>query len=116
MSYEVYKLIHFFAIISLFLSLGCLLAYSSGTKKKKVIMALHGLATFFIFLSGFGLIARLGISMSVFPTWLLIKIAIWTILSIAVPVLIAKKINKKAIVLLIFASALIAIFMAVFKL
>ena len=56
MSYEIYKLIHLFAIISLFLSIGALLSYSGN---KKQIMILHGLAGLILFISGFGLIARL---------------------------------------------------------
>ena len=113
MSYEIYKLIHFFAIISLFLSIGAFLAYSGNKKQKKQIMALHGLAALILFISGFGLIARL--KMSSFPLWLILKMCIWIILSVLIPILISKKMNKKWICLLVFASGLGAICLAVFK-
>ena len=117
MSYEIYKLIHFFAIISLFLALGALLTYSnSGDRRhKKRIMALHGLSALILFVSGFGLIARL--KMHSFPLWLNLKLLIWLILSVLIPVLVSRNIiNKKGIWFLVFASGLMAIWLVVFKL
>lgn len=113
MSYETYKLIHFFAIISLFLAIGALLAFSGEKKQKKRIMVLHGLAVLAVLVSGFGLIARL--KMHSLPFWIWFKLGIWTILSILIPILIARKINKRWIWLLVFISGLGAIYLAVLK-
>ena len=113
MSYEIYKLIHFFAIISMFLGIGALLAFSGDKKQKKRIMILHGLAVLVLLVSGFGLVARL--KMHSFPLWLWIKLGIWIILSILIPILVARKVNKRWLWLLVFASGLGAICLAVLK-
>lgn len=113
MSYEIYKLIHFFAIISLFLAIGALLTFSGGKKQKKGIMILHGLSVLVLLVSGFGLVARL--KMHSFPLWLWIKLGIWIVLSILIPILVARKVNKRWLWLLVFAGGLGATCLAVFK-
>ena len=113
MSYEIYKLIHFFAIISLFLAIGTLLAFSGDKKRKKRIMILHGLAVLALLVSGFGLIARL--NMHSFPSWIWLKLGIWITLGILTPILIGRKINKKWIWLLVFISGLGAIYLGVLQ-
>ncbi len=115
MSYEVYKFIHFIAILFLFLSLGVLLAYSGNKAYKKRVMILHGLSALVLFVSGFGLMARL--KLHSFPLWLNLKLLIWLILSILIPILISKNIiSKKGIWFFVFAGALLAVWLAVFKL
>ena len=65
MSYEFYKILHLISLIALFLSLGMLIV---GPKPlKKLIMSLHGLALLFLFVSGFGLIAKLHIPLTFVP-------------------------------------------------
>ncbi len=110
MSYETYKLIHFFSIISLFLSLGALLV-CSGNKKK--IMTLHGLALLVLLVSGFGLMARL--KMFTFPFWVILKLCIWFILGVLIPVMISRKVNKKWSWLIVFVGGFGAVWLAVLK-
>jgi len=112
LSYTTYKIIHLLAIISLFLSIGALLTLPEN-KKKKNIMILHGLATLVLLVSGFGLIARLNLHS--FPMWIYIKLAIWLLLAVLVPILISKKLNKKAIYFLVLASGFVSIYMAILK-
>ncbi len=114
MSYTVYKLIHLFAILALFLAIGALLAYSGNKKHKKKIMILHGLSSLILFVSGFGLIARL--KLHSFPLWLNLKLGIWLVLSVLVPILISRKTNKGWIYLLVFASGFSAVYLVLFKL
>ena len=117
MSYTVYKLLHLLAVISLFLAIGALLSYSrsGGSRKhKKNIMILHGLAALVLFISGFGLIARL--KLHSFPLWLNLKIGLWLILSVLIPLLISRTSNKKWIYLLVLASGFSAVYLALFKL
>ena len=117
MSYTVYKLLHLFAIISLFLAIGALLSYSrsSGSRKhKKNIMILHGAASLVLFVSGFGLIARL--KLHSFPLWVNLKLALWLVLSLLIPILISRTSNKKWVYLLVFISGFSAIYLALFKL
>ena len=125
MSYEFYKLIHFFSIISLFLSLGALLTFSETVEKlkgkirkaglgnKKKIMVLHGISLLFLLISGFGLIARL--QLHSFPLWVILKLCIWFILGVLIPVMIGRGVHKKWSWLIILVSAFVAIFLAVLK-
>ena len=113
MSYEIYKVIHFFAIICLFLATGALLSFSGEKKQKKRIMILHGLAVLILLVSGFGLIARL--KMHSFPPWIWGKIGVWLILGVLVPFLIAYKVNKRWVWLLTFAVGMGAVYLAIFK-
>lgn len=75
MSYAFYKIIHVVSIV-LFFSL-----YMSATIKKENIkkeVILTGIALVFILVSGFGLIARIGIAHGAgWPLWLKFKVAIW---------------------------------------
>ena len=80
MSYLAYKLIHIVGILFLFTTIGgvALYAANGGTKEKNVgrlwVAVIHGLALAFIFISGFGLIARLGTG---FQAWVWAKVALW---------------------------------------
>ncbi len=125
MSYEFYKIIHFFSIISLFLSLGALLTFSGNIEKlegkfhkagvgnKKKLMVLHGISVLFLLISGFGLIARL--QLHSFPLWVILKLCIWLILGVLIPVMIGRGVHKKWGWLIILVSASIAVFLAVLK-
>ena len=92
MSYVFYKILHLLCVISLFASLGALLALSASADKKykKKLMILHGLASLVLLVSGFGLLARLGI-FSTFPLWAVGKMLVWGLLAFLLPVLISKK-------------------------
>ncbi len=76
-------------------------------------MILHGLAVLAILVSGFGLIARL--KMHSLSLWIWLKLGIWIILGILIPVLVARKVNKRWLWLLVFASGLGAIYLGVLK-
>ena len=91
MSYETYKWVHIFCALCLFLAIGALLLWNKdkGEKLKKGLMALHGLSAFFLFVSGFGLIARLRLHS--FPIWVNIKLFIWLVLALVLPLLLFKK-------------------------
>lgn len=73
MSYDFYHFLHLAALLSLFLAIGGMLV---GTNHKKQ-MILHGIASLTLFVTGFGLIARLQIPMM--QMWLLGKLGIWFI-------------------------------------
>jgi len=85
--YAAYKVIHIFGVIFLFLSLGAYLMLSSNKVEtgRKLAGISHGIAAFIILLGGFGLLARLGFSsMSSWPSWIWIKLAIWLVLTVII--------------------------------
>ena len=80
MSYLFYKVLHVFGITMAFMALGGLIhgALSGGTdKSRKLIGATHGVALLIVLVSGFGLLAKLGLG---FPLWVWLKLAIWLLL------------------------------------
>ena len=114
MNYEIYRLIHFAGIFTLFLAFGYLLA---GPKAPKAAAIGHGIGLFLILLGGFGMQAKMKAGYvatygSGFPTWLIIKIVIWLVLGGSI-VLLKRKIIKGAagwiaVIILGLASAYLA--------
>ncbi len=91
--YAAYKVMHILGVIFLFLSLGAYMMLSSNQMKngRKLAGITHGIAVFIILLGGFGLLARLGFSsISTWPLWIWIKLAIWLILTVII-ILIKRK-------------------------
>lgn len=93
MSYIVYKLIHFGGIFIMIgaLAIAAMHIIRGGTRAtdphRRALFAVHGFAAFMILLGGFGMLARLGVMHGALPTWVLIKLGIWTVLaaSMALP-------------------------------
>jgi hypothetical protein len=91
MPYEIYKMLH---LAGLFLLIsGLISAYtvtSSGSalvgKIRNFSFAMHGLGLVLILVSGFGLLARLGLAREM-PTWAYVKFGIWGVFAIFISVL-----------------------------
>lgn len=85
MPYEFYKLLHLFSLVLMFTSLGGLLlhAMNGGTKatnpSHKLAAAGHGSGLLLLLVSGFGMLARGGISFGANP-WIHIKLLIWFVM------------------------------------
>jgi hypothetical protein len=80
MTYETYKILHVFAVLLLFLSLGTVAA---GGRLKRLAGVAHGVALVIILVAGFGLLARLALFAAI-PAWAWLKIVLWLLLAIAV--------------------------------
>lgn len=77
MPYPIYKMIHVVAIVLFFSSMAMA---SVKTDRSKRGMIITGISLVLILVSGFGLIARLGISHGAgWPLWLYVKLGIWFI-------------------------------------
>lgn len=91
-SYQVYKLVHFFGIATVLIALGvtCFHAARGGTRQdnpfRRPLAIAHGTGMFLILLGGFGMLARLGLVAGL-PGWIYAKLGIWVIFGalIAVP-------------------------------
>jgi len=84
MSYSFYKILHYSGILVFFMATGALLYHSflGGSKTdraRKAIVIVHGVGLFFIFLAGFGLLAKLQIHWP-WPSWVWIKFLTWVAL------------------------------------
>jgi hypothetical protein len=85
MSYFFYKIVHLFAVLLLFTSLGTLAAAGSdaGGRLRRLAGVAHGVAMAIILVAGFGLLARLGLFGAI-PGWAWLKVVLWLLLGLAV--------------------------------
>ena len=112
MSYEIYKVLHLFGLVTLFASLGALTVVPID--RRKPFMMLHGIAAVIMLVAGFGLLARLNL-MHELPPWVYGKVVIWLLLG-ATPVILKKKPNLAFPVLLFsLACGAVAAFLAIYK-
>jgi len=78
MSLAAYKVIHVLSIMLLFTALGGLLAGPPAGAGRKLAAMTHGIALVLILVSGFGALAKIGLSNpGIWPGWLWLKALIW---------------------------------------
>lgn len=88
MPYAAYKVFHVFALILTFSVLGALALHAANggdresNAQRKLTGALHGIGLVLILVSGFGLLARLGVS-GAFPGWVWAKLVLWLVIGAA---------------------------------
>jgi|SRR5690625_3503778 len=77
MSYHIYSLLH---LVSVFLLVGFTFYAFAGPaeKTRRSIMIITGIASVVILVSGFGMLAKLGLG---FPGWVILKLLAWLGLS-----------------------------------
>ncbi|UOF02869.1 hypothetical protein [Bdellovibrio reynosensis] len=119
MSYQFYKVLHMLGFMLLFFGFGGLMvaAFSKVTLTKSArLMAFitHGLGLFLIFLSGFGMAARLGLVQGL-PAWVQAKIGIWLVLGIAISLVKRKGYIGWPIAILLWGLGTTAAFIAINK-
>ncbi|MBC7741411.1 MAG: SirB2 family protein [Bdellovibrionaceae bacterium] len=119
MSYEIYKIIHLLGLVLLFSGLtGLLTVRMSGGQlagsTKSLVFVSHGVGLLLLLVSGFGLLARLGLTHDI-PNWVFVKIAAWVVAGGAIALVKRKgHIGWPLFLSLIFVF-LIAGYFAIFK-
>lgn len=82
MSLLAYKILHLIGAFLLFAALGVVALRPAD--RSKLATASHGIALLLIVVSGFGMLARLGLMHGwSFPLWVWIKLVIWLLLGAA---------------------------------
>lgn len=95
MSLPFYHYLHLIGLILVFVGFGGLLS-SEGAKKA---MMWHGIGLVISLISGFGMLAKLGI-MSAMPTWVWVKVSLWLVLGF-LPVLAKRRVIAAPVVVLL---------------
>ena len=95
MSIAFYHIAHIVGLIFVFIGFGALLSAESAKKAMKW----HGTGLLISLVSGFGMLAKLGI-FETMPTWVWIKIALWLVLGF-LPVLAKRKVLPAGLVVLL---------------
>lgn len=120
MSYELYKWLHLVGLITLLGGFAVLMTYFSlgaPTKKKafrRYGFILHGVGIALLIVSGFGLLARLGIFAEM-PTWVWIKLALWLVFASLVAFVKRKPAWNLWFLPLVLVLTMTAAYLGVFK-
>ncbi len=111
MQADYYHVIHFFALVLLVSGVTQSLL---SPERSRMGSVLTGISTVLVAVAGFGLVAKLGYSLSSF--WILSKLLIWVLIGVGVP-LVAKRFPRlKRSAYFVFLAAIgVAIVLAVFK-
>lgn len=99
MPLAIYHIAHIIGLIFVFIGFGALLSSDSA----RSAMKWHGTGLVISAITGFGLLAKLGItstSMLAWPTWVWIKIALWLVLGF-LPVLARRRVLAPHAVILL---------------
>lgn len=75
MSYEIYKFLHLLGLAAIAFSFGAFAMRSEDPSKKKLPSMVHGIGLVLALLGGFGMAAKL--KLSVAAPWLIFKIVVW---------------------------------------
>jgi hypothetical protein len=120
MSLEFYKIFHLIGIFMLLFAFGGVLvhAMNGGTKQtnkfRKGVALTHGVGLLLIAVSGFGMLARLGI-MTEFPLWVILKIIIWLAFGGLFTVALKKPQHARSLWVLLIVLATCAAYLGIFK-
>jgi hypothetical protein len=84
MSLAAYRVIHIFSMMLMFTALGGLILASQAKVQtdasRKMAGMLHGIALILILVSGFGALAKIGLSNpGIWPAWVWLKALIWLV-------------------------------------
>lgn len=119
MSYNVYKLLHLLGGAMIFVSLGGIVVHAIGGGDKesnparKPLAILHGVGLVFLLVAGFGMLARLGLSMS--GGWIWTKVVIWVILGAASVLPYRSQPLARSLLVLLPLLGMLAGFLAIYK-
>ncbi|MFZ3231915.1 MAG: SirB2 family protein [Pseudobdellovibrio sp.] len=119
MPYEFYKIIHVVSIVLLFSGLMGLLTVKMSKIElapnvKRMVFISHGVGVLFLLISGFGLLARLGLTQGL-PGWVYGKLAIWLVLAGSVALVKRKGHLGWPIFICLIAIFTVAAYLAILK-
>lgn len=84
MSYPVYKLLHLVGLFLVFTSMGGLVLHAAqgGSRHglaRGLVFGTHGIGLLLLLVSGFGMLARLGMTSNI-PGWAWAKVVVWLVI------------------------------------
>lgn len=116
----VYKLFHLVGIMMVFLSLGGAMVYAinGGVKAnnqwRTAVGITHGIGVVLILVSGFGMLARLGIHWP-WPAWVMIKLVIWLLIGVLTAIIYRLGSASKALWYVTILLGILAAVLGLFK-
>jgi hypothetical protein len=120
--YQLYNVVHILGIALLMTALGGMALHSVNgglrrdNRARGLVAALHGLGALLVLVGGFGMLARLGFRHgAMFPGWLLVKLAVWVVLGVAVALPYRSPRLARPMLLVVPLLAGLAAYMAIYK-
>lgn len=116
MDYLSYKFLHLAGVLFLFTALGGMAigARHQDAQVRKLGSIVHGLSLLVLLVSGFGLIARLGIGHDGIPMWIWIKLALWLVFGASVVLIKRWQGGRVTLWLLLPVIGLVAAYLGLF--
>lgn len=106
MTYAFYKVIHIVSIVLFFVLYMSASLKSKQSIKKEIIFT--GVALLLILVSGFGLVAKIGIAHgSSWPYWIMLKLMIWAVIGMSGHIVLKRYFEKSGKVFWIFMLLLL---------
>ena len=107
----IYKIIHLAGVMGLFSALGTALAASCNASKKFAGI-MHGISLLLIFVSGFGLIHKLGYG---FAGWVIAKIVLFVFLGASLALVKRKVLSPSILYIIILIVGITTAYLGVMK-
>lgn len=116
MSYNFYKVLHVFAALLIFFSMGgaIMRSIAADTKEttKRLVGITNGVGLLLSLFAGFGLLAKLGLG---FPGWAMAKLGIWLLIGGSTAIVNRKPELGQLLWFVILLLGVLAVFLAVVK-
>jgi hypothetical protein len=110
MSYQFYKMLHIVGVVLAVAGLIGLCSHAANGGEKRThrwrvpLSASHGLGLLILLVSGFGMLARLGLSSSL-PWWVMLKLLVWGALGGVIALIYKGKAGRVAIASVVLTAA-----------
>ena len=115
MSYEFYKVLHLVFALTFFVFVGVnYISLSKGLESSKKAGMIQGIALLVMFVAGFGLLARVGVSWP-WPGWVWAKVVIWLALGGSSAIVKRRLLSANVYLWLMLALAALVVILAIVK-
>jgi len=109
---QIYKIIHLAGVIGLCSALGAAIAGTCAACKKSANI-LHGISLLLIFVSGFGMMAKLGYGYT--QGWFIAKTVIWLVLGALLALANKHKMKPPVLMMILLISATCSAYLGIMK-
>ena len=118
-SHQLYNVLHIIGIVLVMSALGGAAAHAAAGQgrgaTRTLLAVLHGVGTFVLLVSGFGMLARIGGMQEAFPGWVWVKLAIWVTVAGALMIPFRRPGLWRPFLLALPLVAALAAYMAIYK-
>ena len=118
---DFYEILHVLGIALVFSAIGAVSMHAANGGRRTggsrgLVLGMHGFGSLLILVGGFGMLARMGfLHGSAFPGWLIGKIVIWLLVSLAIVLPYRSAATARPVFVLTPLLAGVAVYLALYK-